>query len=547
MKDDIEALATELLKKQREKLALEVKELERPSWKRRNFWISGGAVVVALIGLLIQTKEALTAKQEATDAKLEAVDAKQSVTVALLEEGRAKEAAETARKAKEEAENAEQQALGSLETAKKGQEKAVQAAKDARDELKEARAQKEAEIAKRGELNKLNRALEEEIQNHLGKLDTLRMNLSRIENEVDDISGASPAQAERLKDVSKSISEAKQALPNPALLDCAVLGDSDHFIAVGLGGVLIRTNDGGESWIASNREGWRRAIGVCASADGRHVFVSGISVDKEVAVLITSDDAGESWQPGNLGEPPLSGLNYELKLACSAEGRRVWAVGYNDDTGFTAYSDSYGVQWKVIQSPSYLSRPRAVHLSKDGGTVWIGGEEWLQGADDRLAVVARTFDDGKAWHKTVIGRSFERNNQYTGVEELAGNADDTVQWAFEDFMQDGEVRSRFHQTTDRGATWENVSGPPPGSMFNFRQLFVASDERYLFALTYSELYQMVVHDRYWQKLDLPENARGFFGLDGTRNGRVLWVVGRTGLILKSTNGGQDWERIPYPN
>lgn len=552
MPSETKDLVREKLTNEIKKLGLEIQELKRPTWRRPAYWLSTATAIVALGGFVFQREEAGTAKREATDAKIASIAAHQSAARASLTQLRAEEAAEVAQRAMERIEKDKIQALEDAGTAKTEKESAE------RDTLKAQKAQLRAERAAARAMQNAAVA-KKEYDDLQPKIQDLKIAAKRAKEVLDAKIPQLPAQeVARASDVSAALAEAERALPNPGLLDCAVLGDGDHFIAVGEGGVIILTEDGGESW----RDGfkskdWDSAQAVCASEDGRYIFVGGqqslesLRKRKDVDVLIYSDNGGRSWKPCHLSGARVSEI---LHLACSADGQYVWAVSNMIAGGdFVFRSDDYGAGWKRVSSGSTLGESLAVHVSKNGSSVWLGGvaeavwEKYPDGSPSTMysiSVIDRTEDGGRSWRRSVIPEAV-RGEDWDESQDIVGTADDSVLWAFREHPNyDGEPFVRFFGSVDRGMRWIVVSRQPFEGM---KELFATPDGSRLYAMTFGEVFMSLDQGRNWQEVETTVPELGWFeSLAGTLDGQVLWVVGDKGLIEKSTDSGKTWETILYP-
>ena len=150
-------------------------------------------------------------------------------------------------------------------------------------------------------------------------------------------------------------------------------------IAVGQGGLVLGTEDGGFHW---NFADVGLAPGVAASWDfhavgaaGRHVWVVG----RPGSAVLHSPDGGKSWEVRRTNQPlPLNGVYFH-------DERRGWAVG---ELGSVLATDDGGRTWKVQhrggnQSAALLVCARSAGLPADALAI-LGAEEGYLAAAVRV-------------------------------------------------------------------------------------------------------------------------------------------------------------------
>ena len=282
--------------------------------------------------------------------------------------------------------------------------------------------------------------------------------------------------------------------------------DADHGYAVGWGGQVWRTDNGGDDWTNKSpggamiqsvtdvyfddvEHGWAvgtqgRVVSTTDGGDSWTVFDSGIpvglnTIDRlspttlialgDVGFGLRSDDNGVSWQL--LGNGLWNPGSYHISFPTDNEG---WIAGNN---GALFHTSNGGADWEPVdlgtdvnltglqffsaQQGWVLERAGIVHRTDDGGATWTAidtnagvelnnlhfvDEEhgWAVG---ELGTVVATSDGGESWA-----------SQATGLEDVALNKlfflDPQHGWVAGPRPKgDNTFQSWVAQTTDGGHTW----------------------------------------------------------------------------------------------
>ena len=187
-------------------------------------------------------------------------------------------------------------------------------------------------------------------------------------------------------------------------LDIAMAADGKRAAAVGLGGMIITSRDGGQSWAAQTSGTTKALSSVSLSGDGQRAVVVGHG-----GVILTSSNGGQSWAL------QISGITNLLRgLSLSVDGRRAMAIGSG---GVILTSTNGGQSWAALassppnplwgvslsgdgQSAVAVGGGGEIHTSRDGGQSWAtqtsGTTNWLWGVslsgDGQRAVVVGEDD-----------------------------------------------------------------------------------------------------------------------------------------------------------
>jgi photosystem II stability/assembly factor-like uncharacterized protein len=171
-------------------------------------------------------------------------------------------------------------------------------------------------------------------------------------------------------------------------------------------GIVLQSDDGGETWKVRKNVGGERLTSIFGSAEGRRLWTVGGET------ILQSDDGGASWKP----RKRVKGVDDLFHVFGTADGRHVWAVGGTfpdlngaNEHGTVLQSDDGGGTWQVKNVGSKLLT--SVFGTSDGRHLWaVGGATILQS------------DDGGASWQTRISRA-------TGsLNSIFGTSDGTHLW-----------------------------------------------------------------------------------------------------------------------
>jgi photosystem II stability/assembly factor-like uncharacterized protein len=223
-------------------------------------------------------------------------------------------------------------------------------------------------------------------------------------------------------DQGKTWRQARQ-VPVSVSLTALSFVDSQRGWAVGHGGVVLHTADGGETW-ACQADGVALARAALAEAEQGAAQRPG---DATAARALT--DARRLVEDG--ADKPLLDVRF-------ADARRGWVVGaYNL---FFETTDG-GSTWRSISTR--LDNPRALHLNAlvvQGQTVFVAGEQ---------GVLYRSLDAGQTFQSLA--------SPYKGSWfSLALGEDGAVTV--------GGLRGNAFRSADGGGSWSAISGLPPVSI-----------------------------------------------------------------------------------
>lgn len=175
-----------------------------------------------------------------------------------------------------------------------------------------------------------------------------------------------------------------RSVPTRTTLTAVHSVDARQLWAVGHGGVILGSSDGGENWklVLGRADGKDVLLSIHVDADGRGLAVGGFG-----AAFATAD-GGASWQRREL----IAGEEGERHLnRIFTSGRSTWLIAA--EGGHVLRSEDRGEHWQAVKTPY-------------GGSLWHGAA--LPGG--ALLVcgmrgnIVRSGDDGRSWtHQAIAG------------------------------------------------------------------------------------------------------------------------------------------------
>ncbi|HET6351713.1 MAG TPA: YCF48-related protein [Coriobacteriia bacterium] len=326
--------------------------------------------------------------------------------------------------------------------------------------------------------------------------------------------------------------------------------DANNGWAVGTAGVVLKTSDGGRSWIAQDARTTRDLFGstFVDASTGWVVGASGL-VEKTL-------DGGTSWTAQSAGTANLRGISF----GNSSTGV---AVGDVDSGGFSTvrYTTDGGTTWRSSSATTTVDMTAVQMLSPTTG--------WATGGSGMLL---KTTDGGATWTRVTLGTSaaltsvsFEPNGV---VGYVVGNAVGTS-WTMYKTTNSGSTwtavttlgttgavnlysvsaassthavvvgaNGTIRWTSDGTATWttQSQNGIGPTALRNVRMFSTTS----AYAVgDLGAMFYTASAGRHWFTLlpgsDARWNDSSFITPDAG------WVVGENGTIGRTANAGRTWE------
>lgn len=270
--------------------------------------------------------------------------------------------------------------------------------------------------------------------------------------------------------------------------------DTNIIVVVGNEGTIVRTTDGGESWVPRfNAGGSSSYFSDVEFADP----LRGMTVGEGGTILHTSD-AGETWSPR-----PSGTLDF-ISSIVSLGGTSWMASTY---AGIFHRSADDGLTWDTLTTGFSTSTNALVFVTPAVGVaVGPGGQ------------VARTTDGGGSWTDQSVPTIYSLRGAHFF------NPDTGFVW--------GDM-GVFFKTTDGGATWENRPSMPA----LWRVTFVDGRTGYASGA--------ILSNAYYKTTDGGDSwfviGYGAFSSFGFADARLGFGVGGSGNIIRTRDSGKTWQ------
>ena len=280
-------------------------------------------------------------------------------------------------------------------------------------------------------------------------------------------------------------------------------------------GVLIMTEDGGESWRPVQPRPTFARINDAAWLDDRALVAVG-----EFGTLLRSEDAGRSWET-IWSHPDLFSIEF-------VDGQTGWAAG----------------------------AAGTIYLTRDGGSNWTRQPINVPFQLFGLAAVSReaafVVGDNRTFYETVDGREWgpiQDPRSETGSEERI-HTDDTTELAMTsyavEFAPDGKTGwlvgdlSKVIKTEDGGRTWTSYSKKAQdASLQTLHGLDVLSADA-MFAVGQSGAAVKTLDGGESWTLMETGSFEELNDVEFAADEQSGWIVGSSGAVFVTTNGGGSW-------
>ena len=296
--------------------------------------------------------------------------------------------------------------------------------------------------------------------------------------------------------------------------------------AVGGGGTILHTSDGGATWApqASGTISWLRAV---------HFFNDqfGWAVGNGGTILHTTDG-------GNLWTIQAADTNYDLRSVCFINADSGWAVGINYDIyyGVVLRTTNGGNEWLATTGPGESLWSVYFIDASNGwvsGALSTAGQHRREGNPERpgpsigdrtsggAALLARTTDGGLSWTQVLMDYSLF---YYWSVRFL----NDDLGWVV------GSA-GRILRTTNGGSVWSAVSSGTTTDLYAVR----FTDPEVGFVVGYDGT---ILHssDGGVSWTAQPSGSSDALYSLSSPTEHDVWVAGNYGTIIHTTNGGNNW-------
>jgi len=353
-------------------------------------------------------------------------------------------------------------------------------------------------------------------------------------------------------------SQKLNGLTSPLLSSIAVAPNGALFAGT-LGGDLFASFDFGETWEPGLIPEESRSTVTTIVTSPNFAKDGTVFAGTDGGGLLVSRSSGERWEDSSFGLESDTVLalaatsdwsTREILFAAtpdgvfvSRNGGRVWRrVGLSLDDDLV---DALAVSPAFEQDRTVFAGTEqgTLHCSRDGGQTWQVVKERLGHGPVNCLWVAPDFPESGLLVAGVgmsvcvsqdAGQTWSVHEMPGTVLALSGNAE---------FILVGLHNAGIWKSADRGCSWTNVSEGVAAR--GFARLVGAGDK--LYAMGPQEgIYVSTDHGETWDQLQELEAHIPLSGFWVTPCGQ-LFVTSQEGGILRSTNGGQDWDVVcDYP-
>ena len=314
--------------------------------------------------------------------------------------------------------------------------------------------------------------------------------------------------------------------------------------AVGNGGTILKTEDGGETWTPRTSDTTDSLHSVTFASDG----TTGWAVGNGGTILKT-EDGGETWTPRT--SDTTDSLH---SVTFASDGTTGWAVG---NGGTILKTEDGGETWtrRTSDTSQWL---RSVTFTADGTAGWAvgnggtilktedGGETWTRRTSDTsqwLRSVTFTADGTAGW---AVGNGGTILKTEDGGETWTRRTSDTTtQLGSVTFTADGTTgwavgwSGTILKTEDGGETWAPRTS---GTKTQFRSVTFTADGTTGWAVGLgSTILKTEDGGETWTRRT-SGTSQWLRSVTFTADGTTGWAVGNGGTILKTEDGGETWTR-----
>ncbi len=274
--------------------------------------------------------------------------------------------------------------------------------------------------------------------------------------------------------------------------------DAQNVVAVGGYGTVLRTSDGGNSWQINHRiQGWSGALTSLHFIDSLRGWCVGANH------LFSTTDGGYSWENHNLS------AGFEAWSVIFTDANHGWIAG----PGAVLRTTNGGISW---DSTAIANEQFTSVYFVNNSTGWVAS---LQG------YIYGTTDGGVSWNQLYANwmHSYQAIFFLDSLRGWAGGS----KWQF---------GLSLVSTTDGGLTWTDHPSLPYGIGVSSIQ-FTDSLHGWMAAEGY-EIYSTNDGGETWNA-----SSQAFdrlLSVHVTEDGMNIWAAGGQGVMIASTDGGNNW-------
>lgn len=296
-----------------------------------------------------------------------------------------------------------------------------------------------------------------------------------------------------------------------SILSIHFLNELDGF-ASGENGIALKTTNGGQSWSSLNI-----LSGFPAYSDFNSIFFvnqnKGFVVGERGRVVRTTN-GGNSWNHYAVTYQDIKQLQF-----------------VNNNMGYFMINEqdfykttNAGESWQYVGRPNHYEFSSGFDFVNENIGYSSGG-----GGSSASGSVYKTVNGGVTWVKTNNGNNVHNYEGLYSIDFIDENIG---------FVSGGFNQKRLYKTTNGGNTWENIGNYSFTKMHFFNSLIGYGMRRY-----YESLYKTTDGGLTWQVvLEADEDINDMYFI----NEDIIYVAGYAGLILKSSDGGANWQDVQTP-
>ncbi len=301
-----------------------------------------------------------------------------------------------------------------------------------------------------------------------------------------------------------------------------VVGDASD----GYGTILYTTN-GGETWTRQGKAGEiPDVILVSVSAVNENIAWAVGYQDSGYGTILHTHDGGKTWErQGSPAEIP----NAQLLKVRAVGANTAWVVGYG---GTVLRTLDGGRTWKNANGSVIPDIQLQGVAALNADTAWVSGVPVGQ-----EGIIFHTIDGGQNWEKQGSANGVPADSHFIGISA----ASPSVLWAV------GGPGFLIINTRDGGANWKLQF--QDGQMWDANEVDAIDENTAWVAEDVDHILLTQDGGDHWTNRGPdPVTYRYMMGVSAA-DANTVWVVGiglYGGIILHSTDGGQNWDRKTPP-
>jgi photosystem II stability/assembly factor-like uncharacterized protein len=319
-------------------------------------------------------------------------------------------------------------------------------------------------------------------------------------------------------------------LPQGNDLNDVTFVDAAHGWAVGMGGLILATSDGGATWSVQrpaeslgNLFPFGYTLYAVTFVDLQHGWAVG-----ESGVILTTSDGGRHW---TAQDPDNQAFDTALCAITFIDSAHGWAVGnYGQDGPKILTTSNGGADWSVATLPTDVRVNDVAFTDATHGWV-VGGSTHPDGSWD--SVFLTTSNAGASWSTQPVTNPDPDSNPLLAITFV----DASHGWVV------GPSESVL-TTTDGGTTWVRHGSMDLEGYACEDVTFV--DDSHGWVISADAVYVTSSGGATWMKQSLPVDSGSLTAIafPDTSHG---CVVGERGSIFITSNGGTTWNDFPGTN